>query len=79
MRKSRSTTCIAREILTEAERISYKLLPLLNYATVYGVSFHKFVMWRRGVLKSPFARDPQKISLNADRHSRGRSAVAAGG
>ena len=50
----------------EAERISHKLLPLLNYATVYGVSFHKYVMWRRGVLRSPFARDPQKISLNAD-------------
>ena len=52
--------------IAEAERISYSLLPLLNYATVYGVSFHKYVMWRRGILKSPFARDPQKISLNAD-------------
>lgn len=52
--------------IDEAERISYSLLPLLNYATVYGVSFHKFVMWRRGILKSPYARDPQKISLNAD-------------
>jgi len=50
----------------EAERISHKLLPLLNYATVYGVSFHKVVMWRRGILRSAFARDPQKISLNAD-------------
>ena len=52
--------------ITAAERISHSLLPLLNYATVYGVSFHKFLMWRRGVLQSPFARDPQKISLNAD-------------
>ena len=52
--------------IAEAERISYSLLPLLNYATVYGLAFHKFVMWRRGVLKSPFARDPQMISLNAD-------------
>ena len=52
--------------IDEAERISYKLLPLLNYATVYGVVLHKFVMWRRGVLRSPFARDPQKIALNAD-------------
>ena len=52
--------------IDEAERISYRLLPLLNYATVYGVSFHKYVMWRRGVLNSPFARDPQKISLDAD-------------
>lgn len=52
--------------IAAAERVSYSLLPLLNYATVYGVSFHKYVMWRRGILKSPFARDPQKISLNAD-------------
>jgi len=52
--------------IERAERISYRLLPLLNYATVYGVSFHKYVMWRRGVLNSPFVRDPQKISLDAD-------------
>ena len=52
--------------IEEAERLSHKLLPLLNYATVYGVSFHKYVMWRRGILGSPFVRDPQKISLNAD-------------
>ncbi len=52
--------------IDEAERISHRLLPLLNYAMVYGISFHKFLMWRRGILKSPFVRDPQKISLNAD-------------
>ena len=52
--------------IDEAERISLNLLPLLNYATVYGVALHKHVMWRRGVLRSPFARDPQKINLNAD-------------
>lgn len=52
--------------VAEAERISHRLLPLLNYATVYGVVLHKYVMWRRGILKSPHARDPQKISLNSD-------------
>ena len=52
--------------IAAAERLSYRLLPLLNYATVYGVAFHKHVMWRRGVLKSPYARDPQRIGLNAD-------------
>ena len=52
--------------MQEAQRLSHKLLPLLNYATVYGVSFHKHVMWRRGILGSPHVRDPQKISLNAD-------------
>ena len=52
--------------IAAAEHIHFLLLPLLNYAMVYGVSLHKFVLWRRGVLKSPFARDPQKISLNAD-------------
>jgi len=52
--------------IERAERLSYRLLPLLNYATVYGVSFHKYLMWRRGVLNTPFVRDPQKISLEAD-------------
>lgn len=52
--------------IAEAERIQFRLLPLLNYAMVYGVSFHKYVLWRRGVINSPFARDPQKISLNQD-------------
>ncbi|MYD09049.1 MAG: dihydrodipicolinate synthase family protein [Chloroflexi bacterium] len=49
-----------------AERIHFRMLPLLNYAMVYGVSLHKYVMWRRGVIDSPFARDPQKLSLNRD-------------
>ncbi|MCY3574121.1 MAG: dihydrodipicolinate synthase family protein [Chloroflexi bacterium] len=52
--------------IAEAERMHFLLLPLLNYAMVYGVSLHKFVLWRRGALTSPFARDPQKLSLNAD-------------
>ena len=52
--------------IDEAERISFNLLPLLNYAMVYGVSLHKFVLWRRNVVRSDFVRDPQKISLNAD-------------
>ena len=50
----------------EAEALNDKLLPLLNYAHVYGVSFHKYVLWRRGVLASPFVRDPQRISLNGN-------------
>lgn len=50
----------------EAERMHFQLLPLLNYAAVYGISFHKYVLWRRGVLRSPYARDPQKIDLNRD-------------
>ena len=48
-----------------AERMHFQLLPLLNLAMVYGVSLHKYVLWRRGVLSSPFVRDPQKISLDA--------------
>lgn len=51
--------------MAEAERLGFQLLPLLNYAMVYGVSLHKYVLWRRGVLDSPFARDPQKIGLDA--------------
>ena len=52
--------------LEEAERISFNLVPLLNYAMVYGVSLHKYLLRRRGVIQSDFARDPQKIGLNAD-------------
>ena len=52
--------------IAEAEAIHYQLLPLLTYATMYGVVFHKYVLWRRGVLQSPFARDPQKAILNDD-------------
>lgn len=52
--------------VAEAERIHFQLLPLLNYAMVYGVSLHKYVLWRRGVIDSPYARDPQKIGLNQD-------------
>ena len=52
--------------LAEAERINFQLLPLLNYAMVYGVTLHKYVLRRRGVLRSDFARDPQKILLNPD-------------
>lgn len=49
-----------------AEALHFQLLPLLNYAAVYGITFHKFVLWRRAVLRSPFSRDPQKIRLDDD-------------
>ncbi len=49
-----------------AEDLQHRLLPLLNYAAIYGVTFHKHVMWRRGVIASPYARDPQRIDLDED-------------
>lgn len=52
--------------IAEAEAINYQVLPLLTYAAMYGISFHKYVLWRRGVCQSPFARDPQKIAMNDD-------------
>ena len=52
--------------IEQAESLSFQLLPLLNYAMVYGVSLHKFVLWRRGVIDSPHVRDPQKLSLDDD-------------
>jgi dihydrodipicolinate synthase/N-acetylneuraminate lyase len=52
--------------VAEAEAINYQLLPLLSYAAMYGMSFHKYVLWRRGVCQSPFVRDPQKITMNDD-------------
>ncbi len=50
----------------QAEHIHYQLLPLLNYAAVYGITLHKYVLWRRGVLGSAYVRDPQKIDLDSD-------------
>ncbi len=52
--------------IERAESLNFQLLPLLNYAMVYGVSLHKYLLWRRGVIDSPYARDPQKLSLDAD-------------
>lgn len=52
--------------IEQAEAISFRLLPLLSYAVMYGVAFHKYILWRRGVFASPYVRDPQKIQLNAD-------------
>lgn len=55
--------CKAGQI-AEAEAMNLRLLPLLNYASMYGVSFHKHVLWRRGVLKSAHVRDPQRTDLD---------------
>lgn len=49
----------------EAEALNIKLLPLLNYAAMYGSSFHKYVLQRRGVLDSAHSRDPQRTDLDA--------------
>ncbi len=51
--------------IERAEQIHFRLLPLLNYAAVYGVAFHKFLLMRRGVLRGDHARDPQKLPLDA--------------
>ena len=48
----------------KANDLQLRLLPLLTYASMYGVSFHKYLLWRRGVLTAPFARDPQKTTLD---------------
>lgn len=56
--------------LKKAEDLHLRLLPLLTYAAIYGVTFHKFILWRRGVLHSQYARDPQKIALDRnDEHA----------
>ncbi|MBK8023119.1 MAG: dihydrodipicolinate synthase family protein [Chloroflexi bacterium] len=52
--------------IAAAEALNFQVMPLLNYAAMYGVSFHKLVLWRRGVLASPYARDPQKTDLDKD-------------
>ena len=47
-----------------AEELQSRLLPLLSFAAMYGVSFHKHVLWKRGVLAHPAARDPQATPLD---------------
>jgi 4-hydroxy-tetrahydrodipicolinate synthase len=42
-----------------------RMLPLLNYASTYGVSLHKFLLWRRGVLRTRYVRDPQRSNLDS--------------
>lgn len=48
----------------EAEALHLRLLPLLVLGSQYGVAFAKEVLWRRGVLRTKFARDPQAAALD---------------
>ena len=43
----------------EAEALHLRLLPLLVLGSQYGVGFAKEVLWRRGVIRTNVARDPQ--------------------
>ena len=43
-----------------AEALHNRLLPLLTYASAYGVSLHKYLLQRRGVIASAYVRDPQR-------------------
>jgi len=47
-----------------AEELQFRLLPLLAFGPTYGVSLHKFLLWRRGVIASRAARDPQQTRLD---------------
>ena len=47
-----------------AQALQDRLLPLLGYASMYGVTAHKHLLHRRGVLRSPTHRDPQGIELD---------------
>lgn len=47
-----------------AEALHFRLLPLLIHAQTHGVTFHKWLLWRRGVLASSHARDPQQLPLD---------------
>lgn len=47
-----------------AEALHFRLLPLLIHAQTHGVTFHKWLLWRRGVLATPCARDPQQLPLD---------------
>jgi dihydrodipicolinate synthase/N-acetylneuraminate lyase len=47
-----------------AEELQFRLLPLLSFGPTYGVSLHKCLLWRRGVLATRYARDPQQLRLD---------------
>lgn len=47
-----------------AEELQFRLLPLLVFGQTYGISLHKFLLWRRGIITSRFARDPQQTRLD---------------
>jgi 4-hydroxy-tetrahydrodipicolinate synthase len=49
-----------------AEALQLRLLPLLTYASMYGVTLHKYLLHKRGILASDYARDPQQIPLDDD-------------
>lgn len=48
----------------EAEALHLRLLPLLVLGSQYGVAFAKEVLWRRGVIRTRVARDPQAQPLD---------------
>ncbi len=47
-----------------AEELQFRLLPLLSFGPTYGVTFHKFLLWRRGILATRYVRDPQQTRLD---------------
>lgn len=50
----------------EAIRLQSLIFPLLFHASTHGAVFHKYLLWRRGVLSCPAVRDPQAIYLDAE-------------
>lgn len=50
----------------EAIRLQSLIFPLLFHASTHGAVFHKYILWRRGVLSSPAVRDPQAIYLDSE-------------
>jgi len=48
----------------EARQLQNTLLPLLNLASLYGVSLAKNILKRRDVITYAFVRDPKSISLD---------------
>ncbi len=48
----------------DAEALHLRLLPLLVLGSQYGVAFAKEVLWRRGVIHTKVARDPQAQPLD---------------
>lgn len=51
---------------SEAIELQSRIFPLLFHASTHGAVFHKYLLWRRGVLASPAVRDPQAVYLDEE-------------
>jgi dihydrodipicolinate synthase/N-acetylneuraminate lyase len=48
-----------------AREIQHRLLPLIHLGSLYGVTFNKEILCRRGIIASRYTRDPQREEMDS--------------